>query len=301
MIVVGCSSTDSEKSQNENKAKSNNKKEEKQEEKDEIVNEETLVDRLIEAINENKDTLLKNADYFFTIQDKKVRYYNQESSIGEDDDEIVVRTSLASSNPEFYGEEEPYELKNGLSGMIGEIDDGYVSFISSTDDKEVEIFLGELSIEEGKEKLAKLEFIDEEITKEDLKEMVGFDFETVHYFDNKDTKYDNVSEVFIRTNIKKSFGVRYRNHDAGEYDAVDVYVSKEAFPRDKNIEPERLKTKKGKTVEVIDDGLYVDWYWEEDGYYYNIAGNYNADDKKDDAKKEYNLEVIDNITKQFGE
>jgi len=300
MIAVGCSAADSEESQDENKEESNNKEEAKQAEKDDPMNEEVLVERLIQEMNDNKDTLLKDGNYHLTIQDRS-KGYHQNSSIGEDEDKIEVRTVLGGSEPEFYGEKETYELNSGLSGEIGELDEGYVSFISSTDDKETEISLGELSIEEGKKKLDNLEFRDEEITEEDLKEMIGLDYEDVKYFDNKDTKYDDVTEVFIRTNVKRSIGVRYRNRDAGEYDAVDVYVSKEEYPRSKNIEPETKETDEGKKVEIVDDGLYVDWYWEQDGYYYNISGNYNEDDEEDDAKKEYNLEVIDNITKEYGE
>lgn len=89
-----------------------------------------------------------------------------------------------------------------MSGEIGEIDDGYVSFISSTDDKETEIFLGELSIEEGKQKLENLEFSDEEITEEDLKEMIGFDYEDVKYFDNALCPSGN-----IPTSVWKSLAV----------------------------------------------------------------------------------------------
>lgn len=53
MIVVGCSAADLEESRDENKEESNNKEEAKQAEKDDPMNEEVLVERLIQEMNDN--------------------------------------------------------------------------------------------------------------------------------------------------------------------------------------------------------------------------------------------------------
>lgn len=37
---------------------------------------------------------------------------------------------------------------------------------------------------------------------------------------------------------------------------------------------------------------------EKKMHYYNIADNYDEGDKEDDAKKQYNLEVIDNYNQR---
>lgn len=300
LVVVGCNKADSEESQKNVEADSNNQEEAEESKKESPENEKDLVKLLVEEADQHKDKLIKDSEYVLQINDFGA--YSSRSYIGEDKDRTEITVIDGFLEPEFYGESEDYELSDGTSGEIGEIDDGYVSFINATEDMTTEIFLGELSIEEGKKKLEKLELRDKDITEEQLKEMLGFDYEEVKYFNHTDTDYDDVSEVWFRNLTDKSIGVRYRNNDADEYDAVDVYVSKTGFKReDKHIETQTVETEQGKKVDILDDGLYVDWYWEQDGYYYNISGNYNDEKKEDDAKKEYNLEVIDRITKEYGE
>lgn len=169
-----------------------------------------------------------------------------------------------------------------MKGKLGIEAPNNLLFIHEGEDNVVDISLGDIDIKEGKDKLDALEFRDEKITEEELKEMIGFDYEDVKFFDNKETDYE-VSDVYVSAGIENHFTVRYYAKD-DEFDEIQTTT-----------------TKKGKEVEIIDDGLFVEWFWEDEGYNYLIDGNYNDEEEADIEKKEYILEVIDKVTKAYGE
>lgn len=80
--------------------------------------------------------------------------------------------------------------------------------------------------------------------------------------------------------------------------SIDISVSAEQFEIQDFKDKKNLTTNGGKEVQIIDDGLFVEWLWEDDGYFYRIDGNYGEEDIK---KKEYSLEVIDKMIKKYSE
>ncbi len=297
-VVVGCSNDDKIESDEVNN--SNDSKEGSMDEEEDEVTEKDLVERILQESNKNNDRLLKEGGYYLSID--FFDEYRQESFIegNEEDIEVITRVSdrISDSLSEIEnGLEEDYELSNGLLGKIG-IDDyssmRYIQNLSDSDEYGTEINLGKIEIEEGKKILDGLSFREESITEEGLKESIGVDYENIKYYDNKGTDYE-VSEFAFIKDEEISIGVTYYNPE-GEHDYIHMYVSKNDFEKDDEVET--VKTEKGKTVEIIDDGFYVEWFWEEDGYNYKISGNY---DEEEVEKKDAVLDVIDNITKTYGE
>ncbi|NMA66282.1 MAG: hypothetical protein GX957_08610, partial [Clostridiaceae bacterium] len=82
--------------------------------------------------------------------------------------------------------------------------------------------------EDAKIKLDALEYSNEALTENDIKELLFFSYEDVKFFDNKRTNYD-VSELWIRKGNLNIIMVRYRNNEADEFDAIDISVSAEQF------------------------------------------------------------------------
>lgn len=293
-VVVGCSNDDKIESDEVNT--SNDSKEGSIDEEEDEVTEKDLVERILQESNKNNDRLLKEGGYYLSID--FFDEYRQESFIEGNEEDIEVITRVADSLSELENVlEEDYELSNGLLGKIG-IDDYsnmiYIQNINDSDEYGIEINLGEIEIEEGKKILDGLSFRDESITEEELKESIGVDYENIKYYDNKGTDYE-VSEFAFIKDEEISIGVVYYNPE-GEHDYIHMYVSKNDFEKDDEVET--VKTEKGKTVEMIDDGYYVEWFWEEDGYKYKISGNY---DEEEVEEKDAVLDVIDSMTKTYGE
>lgn len=293
-VVAGC--TDDEKIEDDAVNTSNDSKEDSIDDEEDEVTEKDLVERILQESNKNNDRLLKEGGYYLQID--FFDEYRQESFIEGNEEDIEVITRVASSLSELENVlEEDYELSNGLLGKIG-IDDysnmSYIQNINDSDEYGIEINLGEVEIEEGKKILDRLSFREESITEEELKESIGVDYENIKYYDNKGTDYE-VSEFSFIKDEEIYIGVVYYNPE-GEHDYIYVHVSKDDFERDDEVET--VKTEKGKTVEIIDDGYHVEWFWEEDGYKYRISNNYDEDEVEE---KDAVLDVIDNMTKTYGE
>src|SRR5690625_2952711 len=267
------------------------------EEEDEIT-EKDLVERILKESNKNNDRLLKEGGYYLSID--FFDEYRQESFIEENEENIEVITRVAGSLDELEDVlEEDYELSNGLLGKIGMNDSGatsYIHNIDDTDEYETIIDLGDIELEEGKKVLDGLSFREESITEEELKESIGVDYENIKYYDNKGTDYE-VSEFAFINDEEIYIGVVYYNPE-GDNDYIYLGVSKDGFDRYESGEVQTVKTEKGKTVELTDDGYHVEWLWEEDGYNYRISNNY---DEEEVEEKEAVLDVIDNMTKTYGE
>lgn len=228
------------------------------------------------------------------MQDELYSY----TSEAEEDDEVEINLMFSPGEVEFEKDEEDYELPNGLKGTLGDLGYGYIGFVHYGDNEmTTEVELGQIEIEDAKIKLDALEFRDEALTETDIRDLLGFYLEDIKFFDNSGTNYD-VLRLWISKENPNTLTVRYYNHDADEYDAIDIDVSKKEFDIPNYIDTENTTTKNGKEVKIVDDGLFVKWLWEEDGYFYKISGNYGEEDVE---KKEYNLVVIDNMVKKFGE
>lgn len=302
IVSVGCSEEKKDEDLNKDNSISkenddNNNENSTTNEKDEIT-EKDLVKSLIEESKKHLDTLPKEEDFMIHID--QWDEYRHEWSIDEGEKRIDITTSINNLEIEFEGqgeeEEEDYELSSGLLGKIGYIDDGYLGFIGATGEVRTDIVIGEVGMEEAKRILDSLKFRDEDITEAELKETTGVDYENVKYFNNIGTGYD-VSEMWFRTADEGYVAVRYRNKDAGEYDAIDVYVSENDFIRDGYKDTVTVQTEQGKKVDIMDDGFFVEWFWEDNGSKYSITGNFSEEEKD---KKDYMLEVIDNMTKVYG-
>lgn len=291
-IIVGCSSDNKSGTDSTSKNLDNNQDLEENDEGNDIITEKDLLESLLEEANKYTHVMLKDESFSIGI-DKFGNYELRQHNDNIQD----LRLSETKVEIEFVQNEEDYELSNGMKGIIGDTGGGYISFVHYDNDMRTVIDLGEIQIEDAKKKLDSLEFRNEDITENEIKELLGFDYEDAKFFDNKETDYD-VSELWINTGDYKKFEVRYRNPDAGEFDAIDIRINVEEFEVDDYVEPENITTNKGKKVEIIDDGFYAHWLWEEDDYFYQIAGNYSEEEVE---KKEYNLEVIDKMTKKYGE
>ncbi|TSB44841.1 hypothetical protein [Alkalicoccobacillus porphyridii] len=281
ILLVGCSSEGTS-----NHATSNN-----DEEQSDVLTEKDLFESLLVEANKYTDRMLKDGSFIIGI-DKSGDY-----DLRSEEDEVEIHMLETSVETEFEKDEQDYELPNGMKGTLGDMGYNYKSFVHYDDGMKTEIRLGEMEIEDAKKKLDALEFRDEDLTEDELKEALGFSYEDVKFFDNHESAY-NVSELWISHGSLNTFSVRYRNPDAGEYDAIDISVTAEEFEIRDYIDIENKTTNQGKDVKMIDDGLYVEWLWEDDDYFYGIAGNYDEDDVE---KKEYNLEVIDQMIKKYGE
>ena len=267
------------------------------EEEDEIT-EKDLVERILKESNKNNDRLLKEGGYYLSID--FFDEYRQESFIEENEENIEVITRVAGSLDELEDVlEEDYELSNGLLGQIGMNDYGttsYIQNINDTDEYGTIINLGDIEFEEGKKVLDGLTFREESITEEELKESIGVDYENIKYYDNNGTDYE-VSEFAFINDEEIYIGVVYYNPE-GDNDYIYLDVSKDGFDRYESGEMQTVKTEKGKTVEITDDGFHVEWLWEEDGYNYRVSNNY---DEEEVEEKEAVLDVIDKMTKTYGE
>ncbi len=295
-IVVGCSSGNNNGTDSTSNNSDNNHDLEENDEGNDVITEKDLVESLLEEANKYTHVMFKDESFSIGIDDfgyYELRHHNDEVQDGE----VGLRLSQTSAKIEFEQDEEDYELSNGMKGVIGDIGGGYISFVHYDNDIRTEIELGEIEIEDAKKILDGLEFRNEDITENEIKELLGFDYEDAKFFDNKGTDY-YVSDLWISTGDHNKFEIRYRNPDAGEFDAIDISIDVKAFDVDDYKESENITTSKGKKVEIIDDGFYAQWLWKEDGYFYQISGNY---DEEDVEKKEYNLEVIDKMTKKYGE
>ena len=291
-IIAGC--TNDEKIEDDEVKTSNDSIDEEEDE----ITEKDLVERILKESNKNNDRLLKEGGYYLSID--FFDEYRQESFIEENEENIEVITRVAGSLDELEDVlEEDYELSNGLLGQIGMNDYGttsYIQNINDTDEYGTIINLGDIEFEEGKKVLDGLTFREESITEEELKESIGVDYENIKYYDNNGTDYE-VSEFAFINDEEIYIGVVYYNPE-GDNDYIYLDVSKDGFDRYESGEMQTVKTEKGKTVEITDDGFHVEWLWEEDGYNYRVSNNY---DEEEVEEKEAVLDVIDKMTKTYGE
>lgn len=274
------------------------------EEEDEVT-EKDLVERVLEESNKNTDGLLKESDFVLAID--LFEEFRQVSYIEENGEMIEISTrvadKVADQKTTLDGVAvEDYELSNGFSGIIGTDEYDRTSFIqdiNDTDEYGIIVDLGSMEVEEGKKVLDGLTFREESVTEEWLKESTGVDYENIKFFDNRGTDYV-VSEIAFRTGEENLIWVRYYNNESEDYDNIDIGISKDDFVIDEDNKGETIKTKEGKTVEVIlYDGSYEDWLWEEDdGYNYRISHNF---EESGADEREAMLDAIDNITKSYGE
>lgn len=301
LVVVGCSDVGKDDGENNENSPSKEENESPNNEnttstEQDKITEKNLVKNLIEESKKYLDTLPK--EHSFTMTLDKWNDYRHHSRIMEGEHRIDLFTSISNLDVEFESGEEDYKLSSGLVGQIGFLDEDYIGFIGTNGDVRTEINIGTIGMEESKRILDNLEFREEDITEAELKKAIDVDYENVKYFNNLDTEYD-VSQISFATGEEKYVHVRYRKNDTEEYDAVDVYASKKDFKREEYKDTKTVQTTEGKTVDIMDDGFYVEWFWDEDdGYKYRISGNF---DEEDVDKKDYMLEVIDNMTKVYGE
>ncbi|GAF66238.1 hypothetical protein BTS2_3138 [Bacillus sp. TS-2] len=304
LIAVGCSSENTDTSSNDgNSNSSDNQAQDHDNDLDEddrdqgVVTEKELFESLLEEANKYTDRLLKDENYVIGINrfgKYDLRSYTWDSG----DNEVEISMLESTTEREFEKDEEDYELSNGLEGTLGDIGHGFKYFVHYDPVMRTTIDLGDMDIEDAREKLDSLEFRDEDLTEEELEESLGFTYEDVKFFDNGESNY-NVSELWLRGGNLNAFEVRYRNPDAGEYDAIDIGVSAEEFEIPDYKEQENVTTNNGKEVIIVDDGFYAEWFWQEDdGYFYRIGGNYSEEEVE---KKEYNLEVIDKMINKYGQ